>query len=59
MSPNLQTVLALAVVAAVIGAFAYRAFRRRSRAGCGSEGCSAVSGDVRKLQAHLRRTEKP
>ena len=55
MSSSLQTVLALAVVAAAVIGLAYSFFGKRHSSGCGGGGCGAVSPEVKKLQARLRR----
>ena len=56
MSSTTQTIIALAVVA-VAGVLLLRHwFKKRAQPGCGSGGdCGAVSPDVKKLQAHLRK----
>jgi hypothetical protein len=55
MSSDLQTVLALVLVA-LAATLLVRSWIRRSRQpGCGSEGCGAVSPAVKKLQARLKR----
>lgn len=54
MNSTAQSIAALAIVAAVIAWFAWRNFRKKKVSGCGSEGCSAVSPEVRKLQARLK-----
>jgi len=54
MSPILQTVVALALVAIAAGWLLYSAFKKKSSSGCGSEGCSAVSREVKKLRARLK-----
>jgi hypothetical protein len=55
MSSSLQTLIALALVA-LAAAFLLRAwFRKKKSSGCGSEGCSAISPEVKKLQARLKQ----
>lgn len=53
MSPQVQTMAALAIVAAAAIWLILRALRRR-RSGCGTD-CGAISPEVRKLQAHMKR----
>ena len=56
MSPAVQTVIALALVALAAALLVRGAIRRRRNPGCGSNGaCGAVSPEVRKLQAGLRK----
>jgi len=55
MSPQLQTIAALAIVAAAVAWLLWRSFAKRKNSGCGSEGCAAVSPEVKKLQAKLKR----
>jgi hypothetical protein len=52
MSAELQTVLALAIVALAIAGLVARAIRRRRNPGCGSD-CGAVSPELKRLQAKL------
>ncbi len=55
MSSSLQTLIALGLVA-LAAAFLLRAwFGKKKSSGCGHESCSAVSPEVKKLQAKLRR----
>jgi len=50
-----QTIAALAVVAIAFGWLVLRGFAKtKSGAGCGGGACSAVSKDVKKLQAHVK-----
>ncbi len=53
MSPQLQTILALAIVAIAAVWLIRRALAKRKHPGCGSD-CGAVSPEVKKLQARLR-----
>lgn len=54
MSSSLQTLLALGLVA-LAAAFLLRSWwRKRQNPGCGGE-CGAVSPEVKKLQAKLKR----
>ena len=55
MSPQLQTIVALAIVAVTVTWLAWRSFAKKKNSGCGSEGCAAVSPEVKKLQARLKR----
>ena len=54
MSPQVQTLVALAIVAVTATWLILRAFAKKKNSGCGGN-CGAVSPDVRKLQAHLKR----
>lgn len=54
MTPQLQTILALVIVAVAAIWLVARAVGRRKHPGCGSE-CGAVSPEIRKLQARLKR----
>jgi len=54
MSATLQTFLALALVALAAVWLIWRSFGKRKKPGCGSEGCGAVSPEVKKLQARLK-----
>lgn len=55
MSSSVQTLIALGLVA-LAAAFLLRSWlRRKKSSGCGSEGCSAVSPEVKKLQAKLKQ----
>jgi hypothetical protein len=51
MSPEMQTVIALVVVA-IAAAMLVRGMLRKKAPGCGG-GCGAVSRDARKLRARL------
>ncbi|HEY4300666.1 MAG TPA: hypothetical protein VGM73_07330 [Candidatus Didemnitutus sp.] len=54
MSATLQTVIALAAVAAALVYLVSLAIRKRRQPGCG-DNCGAVSPEVKRLQARLRR----
>jgi hypothetical protein len=54
MSSTLQTVIALAVVA-IAAALLVRSWLKKKSPGCGSEACGAVSPEIKKLQAKLKR----
>lgn len=55
MSPSLQTVIALGLVAFAATWLVLGVVRKRPQPGCGREGCGAVSPEVKKLQAKLKR----
>jgi len=55
MTPEVQTLIALSVVALVAVWLVRRAFRKDRSHGCGGGACGAVSPEVRKLQAGLKR----
>jgi hypothetical protein len=55
MNPSWQTVAALGVVAVAAFFLLFAALRKKKNGGCGSEGCHAVSPELKKLQAKLRR----
>ncbi len=55
MSPQLQTLVALGIVAITVALLLRSWFAKRKSPGCGSEGCAAVSPEVKKLQAKLKR----
>jgi hypothetical protein len=54
MSSSLQTLIALGVVALAAGLLVRSFLKQRKQPGCGAD-CGAVSPEVRKLQARLRR----
>lgn len=54
MTSQIQTLLALAIVAVAVAALVWRAFARRKNPGCG-DSCGAVSPEIKKLQARLKR----
>jgi hypothetical protein len=54
MSSTFQTIAALVVVAVAAGWLLARALAKRKNPGCGSD-CGAVSPEVKRLQARLRR----
>lgn len=53
MSPRLQTILALVIVAVAFAWLVRRALLKRKHPGCGSD-CGAVSPEIRRLQARLK-----
>jgi hypothetical protein len=55
MSSDFQTVAALVVVAVTMVALLWRAVAKRRRGSCGGGECGAISPDVRKLHAQLKR----
>lgn len=56
MSSSVQTIVAFAIVILAGALLARHYFKKRAQPGCGSGGdCGAVSPDVKKLQAHLRK----
>jgi membrane protein implicated in regulation of membrane protease activity len=55
MSATLQTVIALAIVAIAAALLLRSWLSKRKKPGCGSESCSAVSPEIRKLQAKLKK----
>jgi hypothetical protein len=54
MNSPLQTIAALAIVGIAAIALVHRALAKRPSSGCGGN-CGAVSPEVKKLQAHLKR----
>ena len=54
MSPPLQTIIALAIVAVTVAWLVWRSVSKKKNAGCGSEGCAAISPEVKKLQSRLK-----
>jgi hypothetical protein len=54
MPASAQTILALGVVAIAALALVRWFFKQRKQPGCGAD-CGAVSPEVKKLQAKLRR----
>lgn len=56
MSASLQTLLALGLVTLAVAYLLWTWFGPKKKSGCGSSGaCGAVSPEVKKLQAHLKR----
>jgi len=55
MSAALQSIIALAIVAIAAALLLRSWFSKRKSSGCGSESCGAVSPEIKKLQAKLRR----
>jgi hypothetical protein len=54
MSASLQTVIALVIVATAAVLLLRSWFGRKKSSGCGG-GCGAVSPEIKKLQAKLKR----
>lgn len=55
MSSSLQTIIALVIVAVAAALLLRSWFGKKKSSGCGSEGCSEVSPEIKKLQAKLKR----
>ncbi len=55
MSSSLQTILALAIVALATTLLLRFWFGKKKSTGCGNEHCGAVSPEIKKLQAKLKR----
>lgn len=56
MDSSLQTLLALGLALLAVGYLAWTWFGPKKKTGCGSSGaCGAISPEVKKLQAHLKR----
>lgn len=55
MSSSLQTVIALGIVALAAILLIRSWLKKRHQPGCGNENCSAVSPEIKKLQAKLKR----
>ena len=55
MPASLQTIVALGLVAVAAAWLIYSALRKRPQSGCGGDSCAAVSPEVKKLQARLKR----
>jgi hypothetical protein len=55
MNADFQTIAALVVVALVAIWFVVRAVRNRKSSGCGGGDCGAISPEMRRLQAKLKR----
>lgn len=57
MSAEVQTIVALLVVAAAATWLVLRALAKRKNPGCGTE-CGAVSPEVKRLQSHLAKQNR-
>ena len=55
MSARFQTIAALVLVALAATLLVRSWIRKGKKPGCGSEGCGAISPEVKKLQAQLKR----
>lgn len=55
MSSSLQTIIALGIVVVAAVLLLRSWFAKRKQPGCGSESCSAVSPEIKKLQSKLKR----
>lgn len=52
MSPQLQTFIALAIVALTVGVMLWSMLKRKKTPGCGcGTACTAVTPEIKKLQA--------
>ena len=54
MTPTVQTIMALAIVALAVTWLVHRSLAKKKAGGCGDD-CGAVSPEMKKLQARLRR----
>jgi hypothetical protein len=54
MTPTLQTIIALAIVAIAAGLLLRSWFGKKKSSGCGNESCSAVSPEIKKLRSKLK-----
>ena len=54
MSAPVQTLLALGIVAVAAALLVWHFFFRKKQPGCGGQ-CDAISPEIRKLQARLKR----
>ena len=54
MSATLQTVIALIIVALAAALLLRSWFSKRKKPGCGSESCSAVSPEIKKLRSKIK-----
>ena len=54
MSSSTQTILALVVVVLAAAWLLRGWFAKKKSSGCASEGCSAVSPEIKKLQKQLK-----
>jgi hypothetical protein len=53
MSPDLQTIIALGVVALAAGLLLRSWLKKKSPSGCGNDSCSAVTPEVKNLKKRL------
>lgn len=54
MSPDLQAVVALGIVALAAGLLLRSWLGKRKRPGCGNDTCSAVTPEIKKLKNQLK-----
>lgn len=54
MNSDLQTILALGVVALAAGLLLRSWLRKKSSPGCGNDTCSAVTPEIKKLKNQLK-----
>ena len=55
MSSTLQSIAALALVLLAVAYLVWNFFLKRKPPGCSSGGCGAISPELKKLQAKLKR----
>jgi hypothetical protein len=55
LNSSLQTIIALVIVVVATALLLRSWFGKKKSSGCGSENCSAVSPEIKKLQAKLKR----
>lgn len=55
MSATVQTIIAIAIVTIAAALLVRSWLKKKSQPGCGSEACGAVSPEIKKLQANLKR----
>lgn len=54
MSPQLQTFVALAIVALTVSVMLWSALKKKRTPGCGcGEACTAVTPEIKKLQSRI------
>ena len=54
MSSTLQTIIALTIVAIAAALLLRSCFGKKKSSSCSSEGCSAVSPEIKKLRSRLK-----
>lgn len=54
MSSTVQTIIALVIVVVAAALLARSWFGKKRQSGCGSEGCSAVSPEIKKLRSKIK-----
>ena len=55
MSPALQTVIALGIVALAAGLLLRSWLKKKSQPGCGNDTCSAVTPEIKSLRKKARK----